>query len=447
MRSVRTRLLAWISVLLLPLAVGAGWLLVGTFGTVLRHDTDVALDEEADTVAALLGTPNGRSDLPAVVQRVAGETDLGTPKYVAVFEAGHLLAESPAGAGARLQSGDDALRIVRHAADGIPALTIAVGVPVAADAAATARLRSLVMFGVPVLLLVVCVGLWVVIGWALRPLSAAARQLDRIALENLSARIDVGNADDEIGRLVAVVNAMLDRLDRAVEQLRRFTADAAHELRTPLTVLRTGLDLAVSQERSAGAYRAALEEALAATDRVCHLAEDLLTLSRLEVAERPAHAEAVDIAEVLEELADAWSAAAEQRGVGLTLAVRGPLPVLADAGDLYRLFANLLGNAIRATPAGGGVALRADRSDDEITVTVSDTGPGVAAEDLERVFDRFYRGHRERPDGGTGLGLSIAREIVRLHGGRLTLTNLAPRGCTARVALLAAPAQQMREAG
>ena len=113
-----------------------------------------------------------------------------------------------------------------------------------------------------------------------------------------------------------------------------------------------------------------------------------------------------------------------------------------SAGDLYRLFNNLIENALRAPPAGGQVQIAAEPDAEPITVTVTDTGPGIPAEDVERVFDRFYRGRGAKADGGTGLGLSIAREIVRLHGGRLTLANRPGGGCTARVILPARTASR-----
>lgn len=436
MRSMRTRMLVGIMALLLPLVAAAAWLLVQAFANALLRDIDVALDEEADTIAALLAGSYSKHQMRALLEHVASETDLGTPKYVAVSERGQLVEEWPAGAQARLQGGDEALRIVRYNVPGAePPMTIALGVPAIAARAATQRLTSLIYIGVPLLLFAVGGGVWAVTGRALRPLTSAAQQLDRIALDNLSARIETPPADDEVGRLVVVVNKMLERLERAVARLRQFTADAAHELRTPLTVLRTGLDVAVSQQRNAAAYRAALEDALASTDRVSRLAEDLLTLARLDARERPLGDTEVDLGELLQELADAWSEPAQQRGVSVHAARAPDLTVSGNAGDLYRLFNNLIENAVRATPNGGVIALDAQGAETAITASVSDTGPGIAAADLERVFDRFHRGRDASADGGTGLGLSIAREIVRLHGGHLTLANRAGGGCTASVTL------------
>jgi two-component system OmpR family sensor kinase len=250
--------------------------------------------------------------------------------------------------------------------------------------------------------------------------------------------------------MVTVLNRMLDRLQSAVGELKRFTANAAHELRTPLTVLRAGLDVAQSRQRSAAEYRAALGEALAATERMCRLAEDLLTLARLEAAEDPGAVGAVDLSELLHELAAAWrSEAAEEPGecrtVDVHVATEPAVWVTGNAGDLYRLFNNLIDNAARhgasGTPRRTEIQLSARVVADRIEAQVADNGPGLSPEDLQRIFDRFYRGNGVRAvRSGTGLGLSIAQEIARAHDGAIRAANRDGCGCVFTVSLPAAPA-------
>jgi len=329
------------------------------------------------------------------------------------------------------------LRVFRYQIRG-PEGFVVVSVGTAATGAlhAKRRLTSLLAIGTPLVFLIIGSGLWIVIGRALRPLEDASRQIDTIAAENLSVRVPVENPKDEVGRMVTVLNRMLDRLDRAVAELRRFTADAAHELRTPLTVLRTGLEVALARERSAPEYRAALSEALTGTDRMCRLAEDLLTLARLDAAEAPQTAGAVDLGEMLHELGDAWLDTCEQRRIAMAVSADTGLQVEGNAGDLYRLFSNLIDNAVRHGREGGRLELAAQRAGDAVEVSVSDDGPGIAPADLPHIFDRFYRGKREAQDqGGTGLGLSIAQEIVRTHGGQITAGNRDSGGCIVRVIL------------
>jgi signal transduction histidine kinase len=234
---------------------------------------------------------------------------------------------------------------------------------------------------------------------------------------------------------------MLDRLARAVSELQQFTADAAHELRTPVAVLRAGLEVALGRERSASAYRAALADALVSTERLARLADDLLTLARLDAAAAPRAAELVDLSEVLHELADASAERAAQHQVALKVSAPSGLWVAGNAGDLYRLFSNLIDNALRHGTDGtpGEIALSAERRAEQIHVSVADTGSGIAPQDLARIFDRFRRGHTSRADAaGAGLGLSIAQEIARTHGGQIGAANRDGGGCVVTVSLPAA---------
>ena len=435
-RSIRLRLVAWILAVLVPASLGAAWLLVQVFGNRLLHEIDVALGEEAKTVATLLAKPASADATAQILSHIAAETDLGAGEYVVVTRAGRVIEEAPPGAHAVLAGKDPALRVARHVT-GTPGDPLVVWVAVRATAALRARQRltALLALGMPIGLLLVVAGLWVVVGHALAPLEETSRRLEAIDLGKLSTRLPVVNPDDEVGRAVTVLNGMLARLEAAVSELHRFTADAAHELRTPLAVLRTGLDVALSRQRTADEYREALGEALGASDRLCRLAEDLLTLARLERLERPEAAAAVDVGEVLQELADAWVHVAERQEVRLQVSAPGEATVRGNAGDLYRLFNNLIENALRHAPSGTAVELRAQLGPETVEVTVRDFGPGIAPDQVERVFDRFHRGEGARTDRpGTGLGLSIAQEIARTHGGRVVLANADP-GCVARVTL------------
>lgn len=438
-RSIRLRLIVWVLALFVPMSAAAGWLLIQVFGNRLLHEIDLELQEEAETVGELMATPAGPNAASDLVARIAREGDHGPIKYVTVTRDGHLILEAPDGAAAVLRSDDWALRIV-HSSSPDPSIAVSIGVSTAAALHAKQRLASLLTAGIPLMLVLYGGGLWLVIGRALRPLEQASRRLDDISAETLSVRIPVDNPDDEVGRMVTVLNRMLERLEHAVLELRRFTADAAHELRTPLTVLRTGLEVALARERSAAEYRAALTEALVGTDRMSRLAEDLLTLARLEAAGAPDTTVTVDVSEVLHELTDAARELATQRGLTVTLNVSSGLYVSGSATALYRLVSNLIDNAIRYSGDKGQIMVAARPRDGCVEISVSDTGPGIEPGELSRVFDRFYRGESARADGGTGLGLSIAQEIARTHGGWITAANREGRGCVFTVRLRMAAA-------
>jgi signal transduction histidine kinase len=242
------------------------------------------------------------------------------------------------------------------------------------------------------------------------------------------------NPYDEVGRMVVVLNRMLDRVAAAVGEMRRFTADAAHELRTPLAVLRTGLEVALARDRPALDYRAALGEALQGTERLSRLAEDLLTLARLEARADAQPGTRIDLAEVLSELAEAWAPQAAAQTVRLEISADADLIVQGSAPEFYRLLNNLIDNALHHSPPGGRILLHAAGSDGQARVTIGDDGPGLDADEASHLFERFYRGRRETGPG-SGLGLSIARAIARAHGGEVTLVNRAGGGCAALVSL------------
>ena len=436
-RSIRTRLVFWIVALLLPVSAGAAWLLVQLFGDRLLHDIDAAVEEEADTVAAALAGPGPSGAAADLASRIAAESDLPGSKYVLITRHGEVIGEAPAGSRRVLASDAPSLRAFRvQAGPAEDPVTVTIGVRATAALRAKHRLTLLLAIGTPLVLLIMVAGLWLVVGRALRPLKDASRQLEAIAVDDLSARVPVINAQDEVGRMVTVLNGLLERLERAIADLHRFTGDAAHELRTPVAVLRTGLEVALSKSRSAIEYRQALVEALAATERMECLAEDLLTLARLEQTDQASSVATVDLSEVLHELAEAWAQVAERRGIRLQVAAAPELNVSGKSGDLYRLFNNLIENAIWHSPRGGSVELGGQATADGVEGTVRDEGPGIAVEHAGRLFDRFYRGDGARTDhAGTGLGLSIAQTIARTHGGRITLSNADGGGCIARVTL------------
>jgi signal transduction histidine kinase len=281
-------------------------------------------------------------------------------------------------------------------------------------AAALDTLRSVLLPGVPALLLLVAALTWLAVGRALAPVSAIRRELADITATDLHRRVPVPPARDEVRLLAETTNRTLDRLEHAVGRHRRFVADAAHELRSPLAVLRTRLEIAPPQPLAA--------EALADVERIQCLTTDLLLLARLDAGEPPEHGE-VDLGQVAAEEA---ALARPRTDVRADLLIDAGIVVHGSAEHLRRLVANLVDNAVRH--AASTVTVRLRKQDGAAVLEVEDDGPGIPADQQEAVFDRFTRldEARARDAGGSGLGLAIAREIAVHHGGSLAVAGGPP---------------------
>ncbi|MCZ7570459.1 MAG: heavy metal sensor histidine kinase [Ardenticatenaceae bacterium] len=297
-------------------------------------------------------------------------------------------------------------------------------------------LVKVLLLMIPATLVLTSGGGWFLANRALAPIDRITRTAQRIGAENLSGRIDLQGPDDEVGRLARTFDAMLARLEAAFARQRQFTADASHELRTPLTAIIGQIDVALDQPRDGESYRATLVAVRAQAQRLARLANDLLFLARTEARTADIAREAVDLSVVLLAIIAQVEPLAAERKQTIELTGAPPL-VRGNEDQLIRLIVNLLDNAIRYTPPGGRITLGGRCDNGTITISVSDTGPGIASEHLPHLFDRFYRVDRgrSRAQGGSGLGLAIAQSIAQAHGGRITVASTVGQGSTFTVTL------------
>jgi two-component system OmpR family sensor kinase len=261
---------------------------------------------------------------------------------------------------------------------------------------------------------------------SLRPLRHAAHTASGVTFTSLGRRMDYDGPDDEVGRMVSALNAMLGRLEGSFAEQRRFVADASHELRTPLAVVRGHLELLareqVPEEERAETLALVFDE----LDRMGRLVNDLLQLARLEAGPARPY-QPLELTTLVSE------AVARARALGrseVTQRCDGPVWVDGDPDELTQALLNLLRNAIDHTPDTGTVSVTCADAGASARVEVTDTGPGIRPDDLPRVFDRFYRaqGPRSAETGGSGLGLAITKRLVELHGGRISARNRAGGG-------------------
>jgi len=241
--------------------------------------------------------------------------------------------------------------------------------------------------------------------------------------------------------------------ERTIAYMRRFMADAAHELRTPLAVLRSRTEIALQQPRERGAYVAALEGIEGDTQRLARIVEDLLTLARADAGERPVERKRVFLDDIALDAATAMRPMAQAKDVSLSVGEFEEAVVIGDAALLGQLVMILLDNAVKFTPAGGTVRLTVQSAQGRATLAVHDTGTGIGADQIGRVFERFYRGDPARTHhasdgarGGAGLGLAIAQWIAESHGARVVLDSAPGDGTRASVTFPAAPADALSSA-
>jgi heavy metal sensor kinase len=272
---------------------------------------------------------------------------------------------------------------------------------------------------------------------ALSPVDRMVEVANRITGTDLQQRIEISNPNDEMGRLAQTLNALIDRLQRVIEEMRRFTADAAHELRTPLAVLRSEVEIALRAPRTAEEYRRALEVVAEEAHRLTRLADQMLFLSRHEAGMLKLEGEEVRLDALIKDVVDQLASRAKEKEIQLDMA---PLPRWILSGDDIRLsqaFYNILDNAIKFSPFGSRVTLRGREFDGRVKIEIEDDGPGIPPEHLPHVFDRFYRVEqsRNRDRGGAGLGLAIALAAVTSHGGTIRIANAQDHGLIVTVEL------------
>jgi two-component system, OmpR family, heavy metal sensor histidine kinase CusS len=282
----------------------------------------------------------------------------------------------------------------------------------------------------PIALGLALVGGYTLARRALSPVDRMVEVANRITASDLQQRVEIVNAGDELGRLAQTINSLIDRLQKAIEEMRRFTADAAHELRTPLAVLGSGIEVALRSPRSADEYRQALQAAAGESNRLARLADQLLFLSRQEAGMTQIEREDVRLDALLRDVAEQFEVPAKEAGVVLVVEPLEAFTVRGDDIRLSRVFFNALENAIKYTPPGGRVTVRARTAGARVRIEVEDTGIGIASEHLSHLFKRFYRAE-PRPDRdrkGAGLGLAIAQSAVMAHGGKIWLESQVGRG-------------------
>ena len=454
-RTIRVRLTLWYAALLAATLAAFGGFLYVNLARGLHAQLDRALAADAQQVNAML-------DLDKERLKIKEDGRLIEPGILVVIydragrefysnDKGHALPAMDEALARAAQAGEayQTVRLASGAAwrvlvtSAVAEERAVVGVLLVAhtlgdtEAALRWSVTLLVTAGPVLLALAVGVGVFLA-GRALDPIDRIVRTSEQIGAEDLSRRLHLPPSPDEVGRLAATFDQMLDRLDRAFQRQRQFTADAAHELRTPLALLIAQADAALARPRRAEEYRAALASGREDAARLSQLLNELLTLARADAGELPLDLEPLELNALADDVLLTLAPLAAARGVRLGRPPRGPaVPVEADQTRLTQLLVNLIDNGLKYTPAGGAVTVSVGHTPAAAVLRVTDTGVGIAPEHLPHVFERFYRADkaRSRGEGGAGLGLAICRWIAQAHGGDITVASEPDRGTTFTVRL------------
>jgi signal transduction histidine kinase len=275
-----------------------------------------------------------------------------------------------------------------------------------------------------VLTLALCVaGCSLVSVLSLRRLDAIRRTSAKIMAGDLSTRFPTRNTDDDFDQLSRVVNAMLDEIERLIEEVKGASDNIAHDLRTPLTHLRTRLEGALRRSGNENDYKAAIEDAIIETDLLLNTFTAILRISEIEHGKRRGGFRPIDLKEIVCEVGELYEPLATEKGVSLQVKTESVPAIEGDRDLLFEAFSNLVDNAVKFTPAGGQVELSLNGEQSGAVFKVMDTGPGIPRDSREKVFRRFVRGDKTRMTPGNGLGLSLVAAVAQLHSFDVLVDN------------------------
>jgi two-component system OmpR family sensor kinase len=416
------------------------------FRSDLDYNIDGALRARAQEVAGLIHEENA-ADTRGALGTIPDQGD----NFVQVLDdAGRVLGASPghanptllseaeirsARASARLIGRGDRYRLYAMPVQGGRRIVVA-GVSLATRDAALDKLDDSLWIGVPAALVLASIAAYFLAAAALAPVERMRSRAATISTDEISTRLPLPEANDEIQALGRTLNAMLDRLEDGLNHERQFVANASHELRMPLAVLKAELEVALRERGGEAQMRAAMHSAIEETDRIVKLAEDLLLLARAQDGTLPLEPVSVSVAELLDEFGERFTPVVAKSGRELVVdrrALPAGATVRVDPDRILQAISNLVDNSLRY--GDGPVTVSARESNSRIELHVSDHGVGFGDAFAARAFDRFSRADVARGRDGVGLGLTIVRTIAQAHGGQAGACDQSGGGADVWIAI------------
>lgn len=449
LKNIRTRLTLWnilvFGGILTMYAIGTTWFFLSTLGTQL----DESLKEELELVEQMLfHLPEGEyfidtheDDAKRLERFIELWSSEGTLLYRSSTLGKRNLGPPPDSSEFRglikSVSTEDGMQLrVASLLHSTPmnATLIRLGVNEEEYFSIVHNFTNLLLIAIPLALLVLTVSAYLLARNALRPIDAMTSKARRITAEELHERLPVINPEDELGRMAATFNELLERVEKSFQQLRRFTSDASHQLRTPLTAMRSVGEVGLQETRTGEEYREVIGSMLEESNRLTHLVESLLFLSRGEAGKHQLVMADMDAFELVNETAGMLRILADEKGQQLVLTGTKGIRIWADETLLTQALLNLMDNAIKFTPEGGVVHVSVLSHSRTCQIIVKDSGPGIPEHEHKKVFERFYRVSRDGA-GGTGLGLAIAKWAIEANGGTISLQSATHSGSSFLIGL------------
>jgi len=300
------------------------------------------------------------------------------------------------------------------------------------------RIRRLFLLLTPVVIIISSFGGWYLARRALKPVDYITQTARSISMNDLNKRLTLPAQDDELGRLIQTFNEMIERIQKGVQKVRQFTADASHELRTPLTIMRGEIEVALRRSRTVSEYKKILRSALQELTWMEKIVNDLLLLSRADSGEIILQYEKINLTEFLQSIIEYYKKLLTQKKIALKVEFANKdIQCKVDPDRFRQVIINLMDNAIKYTPKGGKISLNLKMDKNNVVILISDTGIGIPEKDLPFVFDRFYRVDkaRSREQHSSGLGLAICKWIIEAHGGKIEIESVVNKGTTIKVML------------
>ncbi len=460
-RSIRFRLIAWYSGLIIVVAVTFGVLTYRDIAGHLLNSSEVALTRRIEGLSREILVQYSADDIGALSRAIDNAyspeaTDrfirisdgegkviyLSSPPSDLIFEPERVpIAQAP---GTRWEplNGNGLYIVTADARLGDRPVRIEMGTPITETNLALSDLQRSLFIGLPLVAFIVTAGGYVLVARSLKPVEQLSATAQEITFKQLDTRLPVIETGDEIEHLSVRLNKMIDRLAEAYHQASRFSVDASHELRTPLAIIRAELESLLRQWEDLPANLVKrIGSVLEETERISFITESLFALSRLEAGEAKIRNERLDLATLVTATVDQMRLLTEDKNIALSVRSGGPVFVQGDSARLKQLFIALLDNAVKYTPEHGSIIVTVNAEASLAVLKIEDTGIGMAAEDMPRIFERFWRADkaRSRRSDGAGLGLPIARSICQAHGGTIDVQSVEGKGtiCYVRIPLTA----------